>query len=274
MHHTASSRRSSPSPWRRKRRSSFASNENIFTRKFWLLPLWSWIAIAAVVIAAIVLLAVFGLPTSDPANSNVPPANDATAADGAQPSADETPEIYTDIDVNAEALPTEPAQNAPAAKETGVIANDFMVSFEWAMNYMRYGAPISLVSEETGSGGEKVRTYSYEDWLSFSLALNPETNVIRTVTATANASNGSRVVTAFVCMLYGIDNSMDANTCASRINSLLSDPSKPFTKSAYTVTLEVPETPEATAAPEGEADAEPTAEVDPGEFILTIAGRQ
>ena len=225
IHHTAISSRVSPSPWRRKRRVRFAANDNVFTRKFWLLPLWGWIGIAVLVIAIalILLLPLGGKDAKAPSNPDMPAATD-------EPIIETSPDISTeeinpdgDITSNVGAAPAAPATSG----HTGIGVNDFIVSFDWAMSYLKYSASLQLTSEQTSSSGELIQTYSYEDWYQLTLTVDPSTNQIRSAAATVpedeSGANAARMRNAFISMLYGFDTTLNATKAGSEVDGMMAD---------------------------------------------------
>lgn len=241
IHHTASSSRVSPSPWRRKRRSALPSGDNVLMRKIWLLPLWSWIAIALVVVAALVLLLTFGGKASDPAEPSMPVPQDIPLNGDQDAPEDSTENDSPTTDAENALLSELEGETAVSTKHTGVKANDFVVSFEWAMSYLNYTSHLNKVSEETGPGGQLIQTYRYEDWFDVVLTLDPETSNVRTAVATATEGatddDTLRMTAAFVCTLYGLDNTLNANAGKTEIEAMIADNAYVYSRNPYTASL-------------------------------------
>ena len=241
IHHTAASSRVSPSPWRRKRRSALPSDEGVLTRRVWALPMWSWIVIAAAVIAALVLLLVFGGRFSAPSNPEMPTTQDIPLTDG-DTSPEGSPEEGAPLDGAEDALLSEldGQTQAQATGSTNVAANDFLVGFEWAMSYLNYTSTTNLASEETLPSGETVQNYSYEDWLHFVITLEPGSSIIRSCVASADSgasADMTRITAAFVCALYGIDNTMTAGSASAEINTMLNDETYSLTRNGFNASI-------------------------------------
>ena len=259
IHHTAASSRVSPSPWRRKRRSALPSDENFLKRKLWVLPVWIWIAIVLVAVAAVILVLTFTGKTAAPDNTDMPPVQDIPLEDG-QTGSQEDGSPITDAE---DALLSE-LENPSGAQtgQTGVAPNDFLVSFEWAMSYLEYKSPLTLISEETGVDGALIRSYSYEDWLNLNMTLDPNSLMIRSIVATADGGESSaadpstgdenadaeptaaveskaetRMTASFVCVLYGLDNTLSASGARTEIRSMLADSTRTLERSNFTASL-------------------------------------
>ena len=259
IHHTASSSKASPSPWRRKRGSALTIKESPLKRKLWVLPLWSWIAIALVAVIAIVLVLTFTLRSPATDDSNMPSVQDIPLNDGPVDSGDENGAAITDAE-NAllNDLNTQPEAEV---KRTNTAINDFLVSFEWSMKYLNYNSPLTLLSEETGLDGSLVRSYSYEDWLNLNVTLDPDSHIIRSVVATADGDEAStadtaegetseaeptaaveskaetRMLVGFVCTLYSVDNSLSASGTRAQLKTMLADSTRTLTGAGFTATL-------------------------------------
>ena len=241
IHHTASSRKASPSPWRRqqRRRSAFAAGD-VLTRKYWLLPLWSYIAILLVVLIAAILLLTPGSQKSAPANPEMPAAEDTPLIE-TQTSPEDAAEGDADTG-DADGGETENAVSsspeAPATDgHTGISADDFAVSFDWAMNSLKYTSALSLVSNETNASGEGVRRYEYEDWFSVVLTIDTNTSRVRhaiaTVSAAESNADSQRMLAAFVTTLYCFDTTLKATKGLSELNGMLADNVRTYGTSAF-----------------------------------------
>ena len=263
IHHTASSSKASPSPWRRKRGSALTIDESPLKRRLWVLPLWSWIVIALVAVTAIVLVLTLTLRSPAPDDIDMPPVQDiplsedqtGSNADGA-PITDAENALLGDLE----------GQTGVEVKRTNTAINDFLVSFEWSMNYLNYKSPLTLISEETGLDGSLVRSYSYEDWLNLNMTLDPDTLIIRSIVATANGDEASaaapdaadgaeadateaeptaraeseaetRMLAGFVCTMYSVDTSLSASGTRTELKTMLADSTRTLTGTGFTASL-------------------------------------
>ena len=225
IHHTASSSRVSPSPWRRKRRRG-AGIGGVFTRKLWVLPVWGWTAIVLAVVIALVLIFVPNWTREDLSDTNMPAAQDVPINEDL-PGTDGTLDDGTSGEA-AESPISEPVSEAPEASgHTNITVDNLVVSFDWAMSYLKYESTLSLVSSETNAAGETVQTYRFDDWLDISLTLDSATSNIRYATASVadgeNGENDQRMRHAFVSLLYAFDNGLTATAATREVNGMLED---------------------------------------------------
>lgn len=237
IYHTANSSRTSPSPWRRGRKRGFAQAPGVLQRRLWVLPLWSWLAIALAVVVAVVILvlALSGSP-ADPSDSNVPAEPTAPVADD-RLAADPTAQDDLPSKEDGNALPEPPAATS---SNTGISVNDFVVSFDWAMSYLKYTNTLQLSSEEIVNG-QRVRTYTYENWFDLRLTLGDDESVIQSAVATAgedaNDASNRRRAAAFVSLLYSFNNKLSATDGLKEINAMLEDNSRTYSSSSFTAKL-------------------------------------
>lgn len=239
IHHTASSSRKSPSPWRKRKNSNpFASPASALTQRFFGLPLWAWGAIAVAVIVAIVLLVCLGGRADKPA-ADMPAAQDAPILEvTANPGGPSDATASTDTSEAAE-----PTAEPTASRNTGVQLNDFLVSFDWAMNYLNYNATLTLSSTETADDGSTVQNYTFDSWLELVLTLDPTTNVVRSARVDAHIEEGATdntpVLAAFVSAMYGLDNTVNATEARTEVEAMIADPTRAYDRQGYSATLSV-----------------------------------
>lgn len=227
VNHTASSTRKSPSPWRRSRRSRRYGGGigSVVTRKLWILPAWAWAVIVLAVIAAVIVtVTLVGSPSGE--KPEMPAALDVPISEA--PVTDDEPSGEDGAD-SAIVEPTEApvVETVESNGHTGVTADNLTVSFDWAMNYLKYESSLTLVSEDTNAAGEVVRSYSFEDWLDVSLTIDTATSNIRAATATVaegeNEDSEKRMKNAFVSLLYAFDTSLTASTASKEVDGMLQD---------------------------------------------------
>lgn len=237
IHHTASSSRKSPSPWR-KRRGGLAQRENPLTRRLLGLPLWGWLAALAVVIAVVIVIVLFVAPAlgssgDAPAEGGDMPAAPDVALTDAPAAPEQTPGTAASPEASASVGEGILIPAGSSGKSTGIALNDFVVGFEWAMNYLKYTD--SLV--DAGQSGS-ARSYTYSDWIDVSVTLDASGSVIQSLQVTARLAEGATdstpIVAAFVSALYGLDNTTNANIVRSEIMAMLSDSSRAYGKNSFT----------------------------------------
>ena len=243
IHHTASSSKVSPSPWRRKRRNSFSSPADMLRERRFGLPLWSWLAIALAAIIAIVVVIVLLTSRPGDGNSDVPaavdvPIGEATAEPGS--------ELAAPIDDAEEALLTDAAGDAGAANSapaanTGVALNDFQVGFDWAMNRLNFTSTLTEGGTESGVNGEIIGNYTFADWCQVRLTLDPQGTVIQSATITAKLADGATdntpVLAAFVSAIYGLDNTISATAVRDEVTAMIADNSRVYQRDAFSASL-------------------------------------
>ena len=241
IHHTASSSKASPSPWRRqRRRSRSASVVDALTRRYWLLPAWGYIAIVLVVLVALILLLSLGGGKDSAANPEMPIVDDipqtVESQDSLQDSPDELPAESEDTQGEENALPAAP-KTIEAAGHTGIGVNDFSVSFDWAMGKLKYSSALTSVSDEINASGEHVYNYAYEDWFTVVLAVDSNTSAIRSAVATLSAAESNqestRMLSAFTTMLYCFDNTLGATKAQSEVKGMLADNVRTYGTNAF-----------------------------------------
>lgn len=233
IHHTASSSRRSPSPWRRHR-SAVAREENPLTRRYFGFPLWSMLAagLALVLIVVIIVLLVRGGASKPAEEVGTPGATDV-------PATSET------VDPNAGAAALESAPVAPEATpttgSTGVALNDFLVSFDWAMDYLEFNDRLTLVDTKTATDGSIIQTYSFSDWYDLELTLAADGVTIRAASSTGRVPAGStdslRVQKAFVSELYSFDNTINAVACRSEVEAMMADNTRAYGKTNFSARI-------------------------------------
>ncbi len=233
IYHTASSSRVSPSPYRRRRRNPFGSFLDALTERRFGLPLWAWIAAAAVVLI-LALILIFNLiggrgsaaddtgssgsqaveATDEPGVPLDQPLSDAGDADGAIETAPAAPET-TPIAINS------------SSNLTGVRLNDFTVGFDWAMSKLKYSESLTLQSSDTSTSGDMVNTYSFQDWYSLQLVLVPDSEVIRSGTATVQLEVGSadntRALGALAATMYALDNTITPSYARTQLSKMVTN---------------------------------------------------
>lgn len=258
VNHTASSTRKSPSPWRRRRKRRYGGGiGDMATRRLWVLPMWAWAVIVLLVIAAVIVAVTLGRPHSSedtdmPAVLDVPVTESQVTDD--EPAGEDGGSGANDAD-NAIVEPTDApvVETVESNGHTGVSADNLVVSFDWAMNYLKYESTLNLVSEDTNAAGEVVQSYRFEDWLDVSLTLDTATSNIRAATATASmtepeapspteaatetegeagtegagetpaVSSEKRMKDAFVSLLYAFDTSLTAGSASREVEGMLQD---------------------------------------------------
>lgn len=232
IHHTASSRKASPSPWRGQRRRRPASAADVLQQRLWVLPLWSWAAIVLVVLIAAILLLTLGGHKAAPAEPGAPSVEDMT-----QNETQEYPEIVAseeDADIGAESDFGSVAQTAPPVSQaaetnghTGITSNDFLVSFDWAVGNLKYTSALSAPTEGTNSNGEQTLSYDFEDWFNVVLTIDTNSSAIRHAIATATAdvsqADNQKMLAGFVTVLYCFDTSLSGSKALSELNAMIAD---------------------------------------------------
>ena len=255
IHHTATSRKASPSPYRRgKRRKQSSPAVEILTRRVWLLPLWSYIAIALAVVIAVILLLTLGGKSSTPQPGGDMPAavdtpiSDATSApvdsaedetgDGANAGATANPVDTMDAGNTLPAEPALPTSNG----HTGITGDDFSVSFDWAMSMLESTSTLKLVSNETNANGEEVRSYDFEDWFHVVMAIDPSNSAIRSAVATVSESeskaDSTNMIRGFITTLYCFDTSLNATKAQSEVNGMLTDNVRTYGTSSFVAKID------------------------------------
>ena len=236
-------RRKSPSPYRRKRGNCFAPAGNIFTRRYFRLPLWSWLVLLLAVIAAIVLIVTLGGRKAAPANDEMPVPEDvvlSVAPASGTPLPTGAPLNDSAADATGAPQGQIAAQTASTAT-TGTALNDFLTGFDWAMSYLKYDSSLTLASTQSDSSGGTVNRYTFADWLELQLTIDPATNLIRSATATAQLEEGStdnlRALASLAAVMYGLDKTLSGGACRSELEAMVADNSRSFSASSFTATL-------------------------------------
>lgn len=239
IHHTASSSKVSPSPWRRKRGNSFSSPTDVLWERRFGLPVWSWLAIALAALIVIVVVIVLLTSHTGSDAGDMPAAADVPVA---ETTVEPGSELAEPIDGAEEALLNDAgaASGAPATN-TGVALNDFIVSFDWAMNRLNLTGASTLASTETGANGEVIQNFNYADWCQVRLTLDSQGSIIQSATVTAQLAEGATdntpVLAAFVSAIYGLDNTVNAVSTRDEVASMIADPSHTYQRDAFTATL-------------------------------------
>ena len=243
IYHTASSRKASPSPWRRQQhRSRSAAIMDVFTRRYWLLPLWSYIAIVLVVLIALILLLTLGGGKDSIAKPEMPVAEDPLQIeenpvyDGDLPSED-ADDADDAGDADADTSPISAPEPIEAAGHTGISTGDFSVSFDWAMGKLKYKAALTSVSDEVNASGQHVYTYTFEDWYTVVMTIDTNTSAIRSAVATVSAAESNeastRMLAAFTTTLYCFDTSLSGTKAQSEVKGMLSDNMRTYGTNAF-----------------------------------------
>ena len=232
IHHTASSSKASPSPWRSQRRRRPASAADVLQQRRWVLPLWSWAAIVLVILIAVILLLTLGGHKAEPADPNA-----STVQQRSVTYVQEYDEIVvtegeagidSEADVGGVPESAPPVvQAAETAGHTGITANDFLVSFDWAMGNMKYTSALSAPTEGTNSNGEQTLSYDFEDWFNVVLTIDTNSSAVRHAIATASADvsqpGNRKMLAGFVAVMYSFDTSLSASKALSELNAMIAD---------------------------------------------------
>ena len=235
IHHTASSSKASPSPWRNQRGRRSASAADVLQKRLWVLPLWIWAAIILVILIAAILLIALGGNKADPGTpaaqdtpvteaQNYPEivASDDDADDGIDAGIDSGAEVE-----NVAETPQPATQAVETAGHTGITVNDFLVSFNWAIGQLNYTSSLSAPTEGTNSNGEQTLSYDFEDWFHVVLTVDTDSSAIRHAVATSSAevskADNQKMLSGFVTVMYCFDTSLSGKKALRELNAMIAD---------------------------------------------------
>lgn len=235
IHETATSSRKSPSPWR-KHKSALIQEENPLKRRYLGFPLWSLIVAAVVLVLVIIIIVLIMRKPAQPADESV--AGDVSAA-ATEAVAAQTPGVSASADTVgsvAQAVPeaqvTPEWTVTPVNGSTGTALNDFLVSFNWAMDYLSYDGTLTLGVTQPQTDGTSVQSYSFGDWFDLKLTLAADGTTIKAASSTARLETGStdtlRVEAAFVCELYGLNNTVSPGACRKEVQAMMADSTRAY----------------------------------------------
>lgn len=250
IYHTASSSRVSPSPWRRRRKNPFGTAADVLTERHFGLPLWAWsAAVAIVLIIALILLLNLGGGKKDGTGE----AGGADVSDAGMVEATVEPSVPLDLSAGdasdaegAEEQPPEAPESTPitvnsTTGNTGVKLNDFTVGFDWAMSRLKYNEMLTLQSSDVSTTGENVNTYVFQDWFTLQLVVIPDSEIIRSATATAQLEAGSadntRAVNALAVTMYAFDNTVTPNYARSQLSKMIGNNTEYCDRTGFSASL-------------------------------------